>query len=261
METTERGRPLPEDHFIALLGIELWVEDGRTHGAAELHPAMWSTGTERPRTGILATLVDMVAGNTPEGPVNPTIDLRVQVLDPTPSSGTVRLECRPLKAGRRLIVAETRLWVDDPDSPFAVATTTFMNNVMPMDSVFGSQPTPAHSLDSFDDLLALRVVDDASIEIDSTDQVGNGPGETVQGGVQALLAELAAEHLVGRDGPVTVTDLDIRYLNRVKVGPLRATAEIVGPPGASTAVRVRLTDAGDDGRIIGHVAITARREP
>lgn len=258
METNVGGRELPEDHFVAVLGMELWIEDGRTHGSAPLRPSMWGAGTEQPRTGLLATMVDMVAGNTPDGPVNPTIDLRIQIVDQVPPTGEVHLVCHPLKVGRRLIVAETRLYGDDPAAPFAIGTTTFMNELIDMDSSFGSQSRPVAEVTSFDELLGHRVVDDRSIEVDPSVRIGNGPGQTVQGGVQATLAELAAEHVVGRDGPVTVTDLDIRYLNRVKVGPLRATAEVVGAPGPSTRLRVALTDAGDDGRIVAHVALTTQ---
>jgi hypothetical protein len=31
-------------HFVAALGIELWPEDGITHGRAELRPEMWADG-------------------------------------------------------------------------------------------------------------------------------------------------------------------------------------------------------------------------
>ena len=97
------------EHFIGALGLDMWEEDGLTHGRADVRPAMWAPGTRWPRIGVLATMVDMVAGMLPTGPVNPTVDLRISLLAPPPSDGAVELVCRPAKVGRRLYVGETLL--------------------------------------------------------------------------------------------------------------------------------------------------------
>ena len=102
------------EHFIHALGLELWDEDGFTHGRALLRPEMWAPGTEVPRLGVLATMVDIVVGMLPTGPVNPTVDLRLTLLSLPPSLGDIQLVCRPVKLGSRLIVGECLLYVDDP---------------------------------------------------------------------------------------------------------------------------------------------------
>src|SRR5262245_11007844 len=117
--------------FVGAIGMELWAERGWTHGRAPIRPEMLAPGTERLRLGVLATMVDLVAGSPPTGPINPTIDLRVTLLGPTPSTGAVHLVCRPVKVGRRLFLGETILHTGDVDRPFAHSITTFMNELIP----------------------------------------------------------------------------------------------------------------------------------
>jgi uncharacterized protein (TIGR00369 family) len=109
-----------------------------------------------------------------------------------------------------------------------------------------------------DDLLDVRIVDRSTIEIDPIPRLSNGPGGTLQGGVLALLGELATEHALA-GSRVVVTDLDIRYLNPVRVGPVQARAEILSDSPTEGAVRVQIVDAGHGDRLVAHVTTTARR--
>jgi uncharacterized protein (TIGR00369 family) len=83
---------------------------------------------------------------------------------------------------------------------------------------------------------------------------------TVQGGLLAALAEICATSLWGHGEAVgeahLVTDLDIRYLNRVKVGPVRASAQIVVDGWRGTVVDVTLVDAGSGMRPVAHATTT-----
>ena len=79
---------------------------------------------------------------------------------------------------------------------------------------------------------------------------------TVQGGILATLGELAAESLWAGGEAHLVTDLDIRFLNRVKVGPVRATARRVVSGRRGEVVDVTLFDAGNDMRRVAHVSTT-----
>ena len=110
-------------HFISALGIELWPEDGITHGRAELKPEMWAPGTHMPRIGVLATMVDVVAGSLPTGPVNPTVDLRVSLLSPPPSEGVVLMRCQPLKPLGQFVPIDLDVrYLNRMRTPSAVAT-------------------------------------------------------------------------------------------------------------------------------------------
>jgi acyl-coenzyme A thioesterase PaaI-like protein len=215
---------------------------------------MLAPGSDRPRLGVLATMVDMVAGFLPTGPVNPTVDLRVSLVARPPSTGTVHLVCRPAKLGRRLFVGETLLHTGDVDRPFACSTVTFMNERMVHGSGFGAPPAEEIRAPSFDELLRPRYPDTNTVEMDAHPWVSNGPGGTIQGGAQSLLAEIAAERATG----LAVVDLDIRFLNRVRSGAVVATARVSARAVDDAFVRVGVTDLGDDGRLVSLVNLVCR---
>jgi len=244
---------LQDDHFLVAMAIKVTYADGAVRGSAEILPSMWRTGSRRPRLAILASFVDVVGGHIPDGPRNPTIDLRIQLTDTVPEAGEVELIGRALRVGRRLVVAETTLY--DQGRPFALSTTTFMNRVMGP-TPFGAQKRKPSTLASYEKLVNAQVVDENTLEVEPIAQLANGVSGTIQGGVQALVAELAVEHLLGPD--IEVVDLDIRYLDRMSVGPLRATATAVGHTGELSTTRVRLYDAGNDNLTVSDVALLAR---
>ena len=96
------------------------------------------------------------------------------------------------------------------------------------------------------------------IEMDAHPAVSNGPGGTIQGGAQALLGEIAAEHALEPLGRYATTDLEIRFLNRVRTESVVATAEILPGELAGVQVRVPLRESGPDGRIVSLVSATCR---
>ncbi len=240
--------------FVGSLGLDLWFEDRLTHGRAELQPEMLAPGTDRPRVGVLATMVDMVAGFLPTGPVNPTVDLRISLVTRPPSTGSVYLVCRPAKLGRRLFVGETLLHTGDVERPFARSTVTFMNERMAAPPGSGAPPAEEIRASSFDDVLRPRFRDECTVEMDAHPWVSNGPGGTIQGGAQSLLAEIAAERATG----LAVVDLDIRFLNRVRSGPVSARAEVSTRAVDDAFVRVAITELGDDQRLVSLVNLICR---
>gem|GEM_PF-1085669 len=260
-------------HFLAHLGLRQWADGADTHGRAAIRPDLCVPGTGIPRIGVLATFVDVVVGSRPEGPINPTVDLQVRMLA-FPQMAEVRVDCQVLRAGRTLLVGETFLYADDARQPFAHGIATFLNRPMDMARLAGhrSRPAPppsvAAALPPLGELLGLREIDDVTLEIDLLPRLVNGSGGTIQGGVQALLAELAAERVVARSEQVVagseqavVTDLDIRYLDRVRTGPLRARAAVLAADGAGASVQVRLTDAGAADRLVAMVSTACLLRP
>jgi acyl-coenzyme A thioesterase PaaI-like protein len=246
-------------HFVGALGLELWQQDDRTHGRARLRPEMWAPGTEVPRLGVLATMVDVVVGMLPTGPVNPTVDLRLTLLTRPPSVGDIRLVCNPMKLGKRLIVGECLLFVDDPAAPFARATCTFLNQVIGTpDMARWARPDEPARIPSFDELLGARVLGPGIVEMDAHPQVSHGPGGTIQGGALALLGEIAAEHVLEPRGRFAAVDLEIRYLNRIRTESVVATADVLPGELAGAQVRVPICETGDDGRLASLVTTTCR---
>ena len=67
----------------------------------------------------------------------------------------------------------------------------------------------------------------------------------LQGAMVALVAEAAAEDLMATrfGSPVVVADLDLRYLRKTTVGPVRSRARLLGD-GPGSPVEVELVDTG-----------------
>jgi acyl-coenzyme A thioesterase PaaI-like protein len=241
------------------MGLEHWFEGETTWGRAAISELLCVPGTPYPRISVLATMADVVSGTRPSGPINPTVDLHLQVMSLVPMS-TVRLRCEVLRAGRRLFVGETRLYPDNAEHPFGRSVVTFINRQMAFPP---GEPAPPRMIGPplrvrIDDLLDVRAVDDTAIEIDSIPLLSNGPGGSLQGGVVALLGELSTEHVFEGD-TIAVTDLDVRYLNPVRVGPVQARAEVLSDTTQEVAASVRIIDLGDAERLVAHVGTTARR--
>lgn len=247
---------LPPGHYIHLLAIEVDMARPVVHGVAPVRPESLVPGTTRMRTGVLATIVDLVAGHVPDGPLGPTIDLRVELWDRPPSSGHVHLVGRPLRAGARLVVAETLLAAERDGVPFGRATTTFMHERVGEPVSNGGRPMVAMAEASFDEFLGATVRDERSMALEPVERIANGQQHTVQGGVQALFAEIAADRLLRRNVPLAATDLDIRFLSRLRVGPLVAIVDELPSRDGTVRARVTLADGGADDKVIGSVALT-----
>jgi acyl-coenzyme A thioesterase PaaI-like protein len=256
----------PVDNFIAHLGFENRDTAGGTGSvAATVVPELCVPGTERVRPSLLLTLADVVAGSVANQYVAPricmTLDLDVRVLRPAPL-GRIIARAEVLKSGRNTTSCET--WfvaAADPDGdPFAVSHSTFVASPRPEDVMEippGSLPLKRRPLLTrpLADDVGCRILAPGVAEVDVRDYVVNPTG-TVQGGIVALLAELAAETVTGDVRPVT--ELDVRYLATTRVGPARAEATLVGPAEAGI-VRVELRDVGRDGRLAA--LVTARLAP
>lgn len=250
------GVQLPPDYYIALLSVSFSRQGDECEATVPIRPQLFAPGTKRLRLGHLATMVDLVGGHTPHGPFGPTVDLRIETFSPPPTQGAIHLHARALRVGKRLIVGETTLSADG--QPFGRSVHTFMNLHMGVGVGIGQRPTLPMDEDSFDSYLGAQVHDAASLSLEPNDRIGNPVQRTIQGGAQAALAELAAEHALGNGGRIVATNLDIRFLGRLSVGPLVATAVEI-PAADGMRASVTLTDGGDTGKIVSYVTLTLDR--
>jgi acyl-coenzyme A thioesterase PaaI-like protein len=247
---------LPSDHFVPSLGVALSHRGDNALGHAEVHPEMCAPGTRDLRVGILATMVDLVAGHCPLHAINPTVDLRVSVVAPLPADGPIVLVARPLKVGNRLVVAETTLATAEDRPPFALATTTFINRPFP--EAGGLPPSQRIGHASYDEYLRARHLGGGVIEVDPIPELANGPARTIQGGVQAFAAEVATHRAAAEtgDGPVRTVDLHIRYLNPLRHGgPMLVTPTVVPGVGSLLHASIAMTEAST-GDVVSHATIT-----
>ena len=253
-------------HYTQLLALELARAEDAVTGTAPVRPESFAPGTSCIRPSVLLAMVDLVAGHTPDGPGKPavgaTLDLRAILLAPPPTTGQVHLRCRPLRVGRRFVSAETELFADGAEAPFARAWSTFAALEIGMGIPAGRPPVLPVGADSLDAFLGARVQDDSTLVLDPAPWLANGPVGTVHGGAQALLAELAAEHAMnGRAGGpapadrLVATDMEVRYLDRLRVGPLTASARPVSSTDGRPVAVVTLRDGGNDDRLVAQATL------
>jgi len=241
-------------------GLGPWEVAGDwRHTEGWIGPEGCIEGTDRPRTGVLFGYLDIVAGSPPSGPINPTVDLQVRLFS-QPRQGVIRFTARTLRQGRSLYVAEIEMRHADEEEPFGVGLATFINRPMALVDRTERAPGSAGEGDAegqrFSRLAGLRRVRPGCLELDVS-EMSNHPHRTVSGSTLGRLIEEACLDLF--DGAVFVDELDVRFLDRVKIGPIRATATTVGSHHDATTVRIEVVDAGHQDRLVTYGLAVARR--
>lgn len=206
-----------------------------------------------PFAATLVMLVDVGAGWAAEMASGDdwsfTVDIGIR-RDPT---GTGRITGTPVvqRAGRTISVDLPM--VDDDGNATATGVSTFVRLArreqdpprphFPSDSMSVWQPPDAPLVD----LLAAQPTAHG-LQVDHRRDLLN-PAGILQGGVAALLAELAALRQLEASGrSLVATSFDVRYITMGRVGPFEA---IVEPIGDDNAV-VKVHDRGADDAIVTH---------
>jgi uncharacterized protein (TIGR00369 family) len=224
--------------------------------------------------GVLATLVDVVAGSVAARAARPdwmaTADLALQLARPA-TGPEVEAQGRLVRKGRTTIVVEVRLSDGQGPGSLGWASATF--------SVLEQRPgTPV--LDQLpergqrarvggDDGSRLGrplaeaagiTARDGALVLDTGPYVHNSFG-AVQGGMMALLGDLAGAQALGATlGPASTVDLQVAYLALGRVGPIAARAEILSAESGRGSAVVRLVDEGAGDRLTTIVQVVARSE-
>jgi acyl-coenzyme A thioesterase PaaI-like protein len=170
------------------------------------------------------------------------------------------VRARTIKAGRTLVVGETTFTPLGDDEAFALSVATFM--AVPGEpprrgeAIWGTGARPGVELVA---RIGAVELGPGVLELHRRPDLTNGPDGTFQGGISAVLGEVAAEGLLREDGaPWVVEHLDVRYLRGIRTGPARTTARVVGPRRPRATVVVEVHDAGAD-HLASYVVATARR--
>ena len=241
------------DTFIADMGFSQQFAGDSCSGELLIVPELCVPGTGAARAAVLATLSDMATGSISSAATAPkvcmTLDLSVRIF--LPAEGTIRIDAHVLKSGRTTTVAEAE-FRSSSGALVALSWATFVASPRPEDVLemprlsFGA-PRVSRLTAPLEQQTGCRVVAPGVTEVDRVPYVMN-PAGTVQGGMIALLAELAVESL---EPGCAVTELDVRYLTATRVGPARATAS----PVARGAYRVELRDPGNGDRVTAVVLV------
>jgi len=289
------GYPPPR-HFLSDLGMVAEVTSLST-ATVRIPATPWVAGADGGvRAGVLAALVDVVAGSAALRSLHPdwmaTADLTLQVVRPAVGPW-VEARASVVRKGRTTLVVEVVVSnVDDSGravtgpggiaTPVAWSTLTFAvlpaRDSAPMRDLSGEFPVRWEMADSqldrpIDRELGIAVEDAAAgvVSLPVADYLRNSFG-AVQGGVMAMLGEVAtaARLEAGRPpdaGPVVVTGLQVAYLALGRVGPIVSRTRLLGSdpgsqgggadgPGGGTAV-VELLDRGVDDRLTTVISVRA----
>lgn len=247
--TPEADQP---SHFLHELGTVHRIVDGLSRVDVDVVDAMLVPGTDVVRMGLLVILVDLATGMPATGSVTPTVDLSVRVARYRPAR-SISAVSSVLKAGATLLVADCVLRADGEEEPFATALATFMNRPLP--GARGPLPGTGPLRQPLAERIGAEVVRPGLVQLAPSDDLANPHHGTLQGGAVALLGELAAASLFAESGPAVVTELDVRYLARVKEGPVQAEARPLASGPAGHQVAVTLRDLGAD-RTVAYLATT-----
>jgi uncharacterized protein (TIGR00369 family) len=241
------------------------------------------------RVGVLATLVDVVGGSAALRSLYPdwlaTADLTIQSLRPA-RGPFVEARATVLRRGRTTLVVEAlvvdvaddgseRVGVHGATGPAAWATMTFAilpgRAGVPMGNVSSDYPVrwsmSGAGLDApVIDALRIGVENSATgqVVLPVREYLRNSFG-AVQGGVMALLAEVAATEMLGSarassDGPVVVDELQVTYLVLGRSGPIATRSRMLDAADESAGGRVvvELVDQGDRDRLTTVVNVRGR---
>ena len=246
--------------FLAELGLDVDRDEPDVwRGRAPIIPAICVPETDVVLTSVLLTYADIVAGTLANRSTLPrvcmTVDLNVRVLKRPPTDGLVA-EARLLKSGRMMTFTETVFRPAGGGEPFALSQGTFVASPRPEDTFVGFEDVPmlrsrATMQVGLHERVGARIVQPGVVEVPRSPDVLN-PADTIQGGVVALVAELAALSLGDGAGGGVVRELDVRYLRSTRVGPARATAERLN----DRTARVEVRDAGADERLVATSYVT-----
>jgi acyl-coenzyme A thioesterase PaaI-like protein len=266
--SAERPSYPPRQHLLRDLRI---VVDRVGHDVvARLEPSpeiVDSTG--RTRVGVLATLVDVIAGETAIRSVLPswtaTSNLAVYV-DEIPLSDPIEVTSQILRSGRQTVILEVELRSGRDGREIGVAQIGFAilpaRNDVQSSGHWAEAPEARTDFATPDSGFNEPILETMGLIFDPEDAaiarlptvppyLINSLG-ALQGGAVAILVEAAAEHFAAArlEGSVRVRSLVIQYLKLGRVGPIRAESRQIARTAGGLLVHVTLFDQGADDALL-----------
>lgn len=251
---------LPGD-FMAVttrLGASAHLEDGEF--TLQLLPQTGTLHLGILRASVISFAVDVVAGILIDRDPDAwafTTDMSIR-MRPVQASDRLVARNTVLREGRRSVTCSVSVTSLSDGSQVASGALGFARVPRkpedPPKVTLSPEQAPAHFTEfaglngPLRDEAGIQVIDAAQgiVEMAVTPGVVN-PAGTLQGAMVALLAEAATEDFVASriGAPVIVTDLDLRYLGKALVGPVRSRVQPLGDE-PDAGVRVELVDTSTD---------------
>jgi acyl-coenzyme A thioesterase PaaI-like protein len=211
------------------------------------------------RASVLSFVVDAVAGiplDQDPGVWTLTSDMSVR-MRPMPAPGRIDATNTILRQGRRSATCLVELRTDE-GAPIATGAIGFVKThrkatdppkpIVPPGQaplVFHNPATLARPLREEAGIEVINAADGV-VQLQVTPDLRN-PAGTLQGAMVALLAEAAAEDLMATRfaSPMVVTELDLRYLRKAQIGPVRTRTQLLGT-GPDAPIQVEVIDTSTD---------------
>lgn len=244
-------------------------ENGKISGSMPILPDMLDADGWL-RLGIMATLVDSVAGHHGVMQVQPDWVATLQlgtVLTAQPSGDEVRAYCEPMRIGRNNVVTETR--IEDQNGLIGHSICTFArlparpgfelpkiatrNRVVDYAEENEESPRP-----NFDDYLQMNINPDKPIiELPHHSRIYNSFG-SIQGGAVVVLVERMARHIAELEDERNARCItaDVHYLAQAKDGPFKVEGEVLRKDAMGVTSQVTIRDLGS-GRLLDVATATA----
>ncbi len=239
------------------LGVTARFEEDRL--ILELRPQIETLHHGMVRASVLSFVIDVVAGIPLDQDPDMwtlTSDMSVR-MRPIPAPDRIEATGTILRRGRRSATSLVELKTEQ-GAPLATGAIGFAKIArratdppkpnVPLGQVpliFRHSTTLTRPLRQE---AGIEVIDPAQgiVQVEVTPALRN-PAGTLQGAMVALLAEAAAEDLTAArfDSRFVVTDLDLRYLRKTEVGPVRTRSSLLGT-GPDAPVQVELIDTSTD---------------
>jgi uncharacterized protein (TIGR00369 family) len=241
------------------------IIEGVAPVAAHLHGANGGV-----RSGAVLAMVDHVGGLAgglaalPDGwVVSTNLTLRVATLE---HRGPLRLRAEVLRRGRAAVLNRVRVY-DDGASGVVVADAVLTSAVLVPENgpprwerPTAMVPEPLRDAPPLDQWLDVRQEGDNAVVIELRDELRN-PWGILHGAVVAASVDLASEHAVAAivGEPVVTADIVLHFLAPGRVGPIAATASVLGERADGHVVRVEVIDRGAGDRRMAVAVTTVRR--
>lgn len=255
--------------FVQELGLDIERGDDSWTGEALVPPGAWAPGTRFPRTSVLATYVDVIAGVQARSLTLPqlsvTTDVNLDLLIDDVAAVVVEevsVRSQLLRQGKRLFVTESLFsW---RGRPIAAATASF-SAISRTRNAFGDAiPEPRTRFQR--QLLAQPVTERVGLEspepgvaqLDRRAELGNST-DSLMGGLTMLLGECAAlsEAEAHTGQRHVVQRLLVRYLAPVRVGPARAEVTMAAEGLGARIARVSIRDMARPAELAADVTLAS----